>query len=76
MLFRSPDFEDLVVGVNAVSNEIQGGGYGDRILAAVFAFRDGKDKPLYWIYNSSAAASTRSSRRAGASSATTSASCG
>jgi hypothetical protein len=51
MILTDSDFEDLVVGVNAVSNEIQGGGYGDRILAAVFAFRDDKAKPLYWIYN-------------------------
>ena len=51
MVLPDPDFEDLVVGVNAVSNAIQGGGYGDRILAAVFAFRDDKGKPLYWIYN-------------------------
>jgi hypothetical protein len=51
MVISDSDFEDLVVGVNAVSNEIQGGGYGDRILAAVFAFRDEKDKPLYLIYN-------------------------
>jgi PspAB-like protein len=51
MVLEDPDFEDLVVGVNAVSGAIQGGGYGDRILAAVFAFRDDKDRPLYWIYN-------------------------
>jgi hypothetical protein len=51
MVLADPDFEDLVVGVNAVSGAIQGGGYGDRILAAVFAFRDDKDRPLYWIYN-------------------------
>jgi hypothetical protein len=51
MVLSDPEFEDLVVGVNAVSNEIQGGGYGDRILAAVFAFRDENDRPLYWIYN-------------------------
>ena len=51
MVISDSDFEDLVVGVNAVSNEIQGGGYGDRILAAVFSFRDEKDKPLYLIYN-------------------------
>jgi hypothetical protein len=51
MVIGDPDFDDLVVGVNAVSNEIQGGGYGDRILAAVFAFRDEQDRPLYWIYN-------------------------
>jgi cysteine synthase len=40
MVLADPDFDDLVVGVNAVSGAIQGGGYGDRILAAVFAFRD------------------------------------
>jgi hypothetical protein len=51
MILVDPDFDDLVVGVNAVSGAIQGGGYGDRILAAVFAFRDERDKPLYWIYN-------------------------
>ena len=51
MVLADPDFDDLVVGVNAVSGAIQGGGYGDRILAAVFAFRDAKDRPVYWIYN-------------------------
>ena len=51
MILADPDFDDLVVGVNAVSGAIQGGGYGDRILAAVFAFRDAKDQPVYWIYN-------------------------
>jgi hypothetical protein len=51
MILSDPDFEDLVVGVNAVSASIQGGGYGDRILAAVFSFRDERGRPLYWIYN-------------------------
>jgi hypothetical protein len=51
MILSDPDFEDLVVGVNAVSSALQGGGYGDRILTAVFAFRDEQDRPLYWIYN-------------------------
>ena len=51
MILADPDFEDLVVGVNAVSGALQGGGYGDRLLAAVFAFRDAQDKPVYWIYN-------------------------
>jgi hypothetical protein len=46
-----PDFEDLVVGVNAVSGALQGGGYGDRVLAAVFAFTDERGRKLYWIYN-------------------------
>jgi hypothetical protein len=51
MIISDPDFEDLVVGVNAVSQEIQGGGYGDRVLAAVFPFRDDREKAVYWIYN-------------------------
>jgi hypothetical protein len=51
MVLGDDDFEDLVVGVNAVSTAIQAGGYGDRVLCAVFAFRDDQDRPLYWIYN-------------------------
>jgi hypothetical protein len=51
MVLADPDFDDLVVGLNAVSTALQGGGYGDRILCAVFAFRDERDRPLYWIYN-------------------------
>jgi hypothetical protein len=51
MVLRDPDFDDLVVGVNAVSGALQDGGYGDRILCAVFAFRDEQDHAVYWIYN-------------------------
>ena len=51
MVLNDPDMEDLVVGVNAVSTAIQGGGYGDRVLCAVFAFRDNRDKHVYFIYN-------------------------
>jgi hypothetical protein len=51
MILVDPDFEDLVVGLNAVSTAIEAGGYGDRILCAVFAFRDEAGKPVYWIYN-------------------------
>ena len=51
MILNDPDMEDLVVGVNAVSTAIQGGGYGDRVLCAVFAFRDNQGKPVYFIYN-------------------------
>jgi hypothetical protein len=40
-----------VVGVNAVSTALQGGGYGERILCAVFAFRDRDGRHVYWIYN-------------------------
>ena len=51
MVLNDPDMEDLVVGVNAVSTAIQGGGYGDRVLCAVFGFKDARGKPVYWIYN-------------------------
>ena len=76
MILSDPDMEDLVVGVNAVSTAIQAGGYGDRVLCAVFALRDQRDKRIYWIYNYKRGASIRSCPRAGRSSATTSASCG
>jgi hypothetical protein len=51
MVLADDDVEDLVVGVNAVSSALVGGGYGDRVLCAVFAFRDDKGRKLYWIYN-------------------------
>ena len=52
MVLRDADFEDLVVGINAVSTALEGGGYGERILCAVFAFEERASKrPVYWIYN-------------------------
>lgn len=51
MILRDDDIEDLVVGVNAVSDALAVGGYGDRVLAAVFAFEDSKGRPVYFIYN-------------------------
>ena len=50
LVLRDPDFEDLVVALNTVSVQLQGGGYGDRLLAAVFAFEE-KGKAVYFIYN-------------------------
>jgi len=51
MVLSYRDFEDLVVGINVVSQALQDGGYGDRILCAVFGFRDAQDRRVYWIYN-------------------------
>lgn len=51
MVLVDPDFEDLVVGINGVSTALIAGGYGDRVLCAVFSFRDKTDRPVYWIYN-------------------------
>jgi hypothetical protein len=50
VVLSDPDVEDLVVGVNAVKDALDTSGYGDRVLAAGFAFRDG-DRPIYFIYN-------------------------
>jgi len=50
MILRDVDFEDLVVSLNLVSTQLQGSGYGDRILAAVFVFEE-SGKQVYFIYN-------------------------
>src|SRR3954451_198370 len=51
LVLSDPDMEDLVVGITAVSTALEAGGYGDRILCAVFAFKDESGRPVYWIYN-------------------------
>jgi hypothetical protein len=51
MIVSDPEIEDLVVGVNAVSDALAVGGYSDRVLCAVFAFSDRSGQPLYFIYN-------------------------
>jgi hypothetical protein len=51
LILRGSSFDDLVVGINAVSGALEAGGYGDRLLCAVFSFEDERKRPLYWIYN-------------------------
>jgi hypothetical protein len=51
LVLRGSDFDDLVVGINAVSSALEAGGYGERVLCAVFAFEDSRKRPVYWIYN-------------------------
>jgi PspAB-like protein len=51
LVLRGSDFDDLVVGINAVSSALEAGGYGERVLCAVFAFEDSRNRPVYWIYN-------------------------
>ena len=51
LILRGRDFDSLVVGINAVSGALEAGGYGERVLCAVFAFQDARSQPLYWIYN-------------------------
>ncbi len=50
IVLRDQDFEDLVVALNTVSTQLQSGGYGDRLLCAVFAFEE-KGRRVYFIYN-------------------------
>lgn len=50
LILRDPDFEDLVVSLNTISTELQAGGYGDRLLCAVFAFEE-DGRRLHFIYN-------------------------
>jgi hypothetical protein len=51
LVLRGNSFDDLVVGINAVSTALEGGGYGERLLCAVFGFQDSRSRPLYLIYN-------------------------
>jgi hypothetical protein len=62
-ILRDPEVEDLAVAANTVGEGLVGGGYGDRLLAAVFAFEEQAStpgdrpeahrpgRPLYFIYN-------------------------
>jgi hypothetical protein len=51
MVLRDGSIEDLAVGINAVSGSIETAGHGERLLCAVFAFKDAKARPVYFIYN-------------------------
>jgi hypothetical protein len=50
IVLHDGDFEDLVVAINVVSSNLETGGYGERLLCAVFAFEE-KSRPIYFIYN-------------------------
>ncbi|MHB1571250.1 MAG: PspA-associated protein PspAB [Solirubrobacteraceae bacterium] len=51
MILKGDDLDGLVAGINAVASSIESGGYGERLLCAVFPFRDPDGRKLYWIYN-------------------------
>jgi hypothetical protein len=51
VVLRDPDFDDLVVSLNTISSQLQAEGYGDRLLAAVFAFDEDGGRRVYFIYN-------------------------
>ncbi|MGI8557171.1 MAG: PspA-associated protein PspAB, partial [Solirubrobacteraceae bacterium] len=51
MIVRDPLLEDLVFAVNCFSSALDTGGYGERVLCAVFGFRSPHDPKIYFIYN-------------------------
>ncbi len=51
VIVHNPGVEDLVATINAVSSSIEAGGYGERLLCAVFAFKDPADAQINFIYN-------------------------
>lgn len=51
MVLVDDDIDDLAVGLNAIGEALRGGGYGERVLCAVFAFADADGAPVYFIYN-------------------------
>jgi hypothetical protein len=51
VVVRDPAVEDLVATINGVSSSIEAGGYGERLLCAVFAFKDSGGAAIEFIYN-------------------------
>jgi hypothetical protein len=51
LVVRDRDFEDLVTGVHLVAGELVAHGFGEQLLAALFAFESRtRDGPVYLIY--------------------------
>ena len=75
LILRGRTFDDLVVSINAVSSALEAGGYGERVLCAVFAFEDSQQAPAVLDLQLQAGRVLPVRRpRAASSSATTSAS--
>ncbi|MGE4425865.1 MAG: hypothetical protein AB7G37_05355 [Solirubrobacteraceae bacterium] len=51
MVLQTPEVDDQVIGINAVMEALQSGGYADRVLCAVFALKDrNAGVPVHLIY--------------------------
>jgi PspA associated protein B len=51
LVVRDREFEDLVTGVHLVASELVAHGFGEQLLAALFAFeRRGEERREYFIY--------------------------
>lgn len=51
LVLRDREFDDLITALNLIAEELRGGGYGDRLLCAVFPFDGPRKSSVYWIYN-------------------------
>ena len=51
VIVRTDKIEDLVVQINGVSSSVEAAGYGERLLCAVFSFKDAAGVPINFIYN-------------------------
>lgn len=49
LVVRDRDFEDLVTSVHLVASELKARGFGEQLLAALFAF-EGRERPANLIY--------------------------
>ncbi len=51
IVVRDDDFEDLITGVHIVASELAARGFGEQLLAAMFAFEGpDRERPVYLIY--------------------------
>lgn len=51
IIFKTPDFSNLVATVHMVSRELQDSGYGEQLLASIFQFHTAENRSVYWVYN-------------------------
>jgi hypothetical protein len=51
IILTAQEFENLVATTHMISRELQDSGFGERLLASVFQFRDASGHNVYWIYN-------------------------
>lgn len=51
VVVHSDDYNNLIATVHMISRELQDGGFGEQLLAAVVQFRDANGRNQYWIYN-------------------------
>ncbi|MEM2925138.1 MAG: hypothetical protein QXJ68_05565 [Methanocellales archaeon] len=51
IILEDKDFEDLVTTIHMLSQSLIEGGFQDRILCAVFKFKNQAGRAVYWIYS-------------------------